>query len=163
MPRDKIFLALPISWFYADGKATRLGRIFSRFWATWARLGLPPRRQLALEVRGRTTGDKHSMAVVVTRHGGQDYLVSMLGEGEWVKNVRAANGSACLIGRRRRSVTLVEISTGERAPIIREFVRLAPGSRPHIGLHAQATIADCEAVAPKHPVFRVVYRDAGGR
>src|SRR5438128_11248637 len=160
MSSRRTFGGIPVSWFYKGGRATALGRAFSRFWAAWASLGLPPRRQVGLEVKGRRTARPHRLAVVVARHEGQQYLVSYLGEGEWVKNVRAAGGEAYVISGRRRKVMLDEVPVERRAPIIKEYVRLAPEARPHIRLGSAATIADCERVAPNYPVFRIVYQDA---
>src|SRR5262249_6220789 len=140
----RTFGAIPLSWFYRAARATALGRVLSRFWAQWASLGLPPRRQVGLEIRGRRTGRPHTLAVVVAKHGGEEYFVSMVGEGEWVKNVRAAGGVAYLIGGRRRKVYLDEVPVGRRAPIVKEYVRVAPGGRPHIGLDPTASLADFE-------------------
>jgi deazaflavin-dependent oxidoreductase (nitroreductase family) len=153
----RTFLVLPTSWFYREGKATPLGRAFSRFYVKWASLGLPPRRQVGLEVKGRKTGRPHRLALVVARYDGEDYLVSMVGEGEWVKNLRAAGGKATLISGRRREVSLEEVPFADRAPILKEYIRLAPGARVHLGLDTKATLADCERVAPNYPVFRVGY------
>jgi deazaflavin-dependent oxidoreductase (nitroreductase family) len=159
MSSRRTFGVIPISCFYESGRATAFGRAFSRFWAAWASLGLPPRRQMGLEVKGRKTARPHTLAVVVARHEGQQYLVSMLGECEWVKNVRA-QGEAYVISGRRRKVRLEEVPVDHRAPIIKEYIRVAPGARPHIGLGTTATIADCERVAPNYPVFRILYQDA---
>lgn len=156
----RTFGVLPLSWFYRAGKATALGKAFSHFWAAWASLGLPPRRQLGLEVRGRRTGHPHRLAVVVAKQQGREYLVSMVGEGEWVKNVRAAGGDAYLVSNRRRKVRLQEVSIDRRAPIIKEYLRVAPGGRPHIGLGPTANSPDYERVAPNYPVFEIVYQDA---
>jgi len=41
---------------------------------------------MGLEVKGRRTGRPHTLAVVVAGHQGQQYLVSMLGECEWVNS-----------------------------------------------------------------------------
>ncbi len=94
--------------------------------------------------------------MVVVTHEGEQYLVSMVGEKEWVKNVRAANGEGVIISGKRRSVRLDEVPVERRAPIIKEYLRLAPGGRPHIGLDARASIEECDRVAAKHPVFRIV-------
>ena len=150
-----MFGIVPVGWFYRDGRATAAGRAFSRFWAAWASLGLPAFGQVGLEVLGRKTGRPLRVAVVVVRYEGEKYLVSMLGECAWVKNVRA-RGEAALIGRRRSQVRLEEVPVGRRAAIIQEFVRVAPGARPHVGLGADATLAACERVAGRHPVFRIV-------
>ena len=157
MSLGRILGSLHKAGFYHGKRATVLGRAFSRFWAAWAALGLPPRRQAALEVRGRKTGRLHRLAVVVAQYQGQQYLVSMLGESEWVKNVRAAGEAFILSGRRRR-VRLAEVPVEQRPPIIQEYLRLAPGARPHIGLGPRAPLADYERVAPRCPVFRIVYQ-----
>jgi len=157
MPSLKTFGTIPVSWFYKSGRATGLGKSCSRFWSWWASLGLPPYRQVALEVKGRRTGRPHTLALVIAGHEGEQYLVSMLGECEWVKNVRA-QGEAQIISGRRRKVRLEEVPIERRAPIIKEYIRLAPGGRPHIGLGSTATLADCQRVAPNHPVFRILYQ-----
>jgi F420H(2)-dependent quinone reductase len=148
MPPRRTFAVLPVSGFYRAGRAIALGRVFSHFWAAWTSLGLPPRRQRGLEVKGRTTGRPHRLAIVVATHEGQECLVSMVGEGEWVKNVQAAGGEADLISSRRRKVSLQAVPDDRRAPIIGEYVRLAPGGWPHIGLDPTATITDYEIAAP---------------
>jgi deazaflavin-dependent oxidoreductase (nitroreductase family) len=147
MSSRRTFGVIPLSYFYKGARATALGRAFSRFWVVWASLGLPPRRQVGLEVKGRRTGRPHRLAVVVARYEGQGYLVSMLGESEWVKNVRA-QGKAHVTSGRRRKVSLEAVPVEQRAPIIEEYLRLAPGARLHIGLGPRATITDCERVAP---------------
>ena len=122
-------------------------------------VGVPrPYRQVALEVKGRGTGRPHTLALVIAGHEGEQYLVSMLGECEWVKNVRA-QGEAQIISGRRRKVRLEEVPIERRAPIIKEYIRLAPGGRPHIGLGTTATLADCQRVASNHPVFRILYQN----
>jgi len=157
---NKVFGFIPLSRFYADRRATALGKAFSHFFVVWASLGLPPWRQVGLELKGRKTGQPHRLAVVVAKHAGEAYLVSMLGQCAWVENARA-HGDAVIISGRRRKVALEEIPVERRGPIIKEYLRLAPGGRPHIGLGKNATLADCERVAPDHPVFRVRYLDTG--
>jgi deazaflavin-dependent oxidoreductase (nitroreductase family) len=134
-----------------------LGRAFSHFWAGWSALGLPAFGMVELELTGRKTGQPVKLAVVVATVARQRYLVSMLGECAWVRNARA-NPEATITRCRREPVRLQEVAVSERAPVIREFLRVAPGGRPHIGLGAEATLADCERVAPTHPVFKIVPR-----
>ena len=69
---------------------------------------------------------------------GQWYLVSMLGECDWVANVRAAAGAATLRRRRARQVTLVLIPVDQRAAVLKRYVELAsrrararPGTEEH--------------------------------
>jgi hypothetical protein len=94
------------------------------------RLGLPSKFQAALEVRGRSSGRRRSLPVVIATARGSRYLVSMLGPGsDWVKNVEAAHGEAIIRQGRRHSVHLARVPLEQRAPIIREYVRIASSGR----------------------------------
>jgi hypothetical protein len=125
----------------------------------FASLGVPSYAMETLEVPGRRTGRLTSTVLVVARHEGSEYLVSMLGErADWVRNVRAADGKAALRHGRRRPVLLEEVPVELRAPILRAYLRAAPGARPHIPVRLDAAEEEFEAVAGQFPVFRVVDR-----
>jgi deazaflavin-dependent oxidoreductase (nitroreductase family) len=142
--------------FYRDWRPTRLGRWVNRAQGVLAGLGLPPHFQVILEVRGRASGQMRSNPVVIATVDGQQYLVSMLGAGsDWVKNVEAANGEAVIRHGRRRAVHLVAIPPGQRAPILREYVRLAPSGRQHFPVSVDASLSELEAIAADYPVYRI--------
>jgi len=87
---------------------------------------------------------------------GERYLVSMLGENvSWVQNVRAAGGRAVLRSGGREEVQLEEVPAEQRAPILRAYLRRAPGARPHVPVNKDATIEEFQRVAAAFPVFRV--------
>jgi deazaflavin-dependent oxidoreductase (nitroreductase family) len=67
--------------FYRDWRPTRLGKFVNGVLAWLWGLGLTPRVLLTLQVKGRRSGRLRTNVVVVARHDGQRYLVSMLGEG----------------------------------------------------------------------------------
>jgi hypothetical protein len=118
--------------------------------------GVGPRRAAALEVVGRRSGRVVSLPVVVTDWKGGRYLVSMLGDrANWVRNVQAANGRAVLKHRTRESVQLTLVAPADRPPILRRYLALAPGARPHIGVDRTASLDDFAAIADQIPVFRV--------
>jgi len=142
--------------FYRDWRPTGLGRWVNWFAGWWSGLGLPPRFQAALEVRGRTSGRRYLNPVVIATVEGKRYLVSMLGPGsEWVKNVEAAQGEGVLRRGRRHRVHLVAVPPEQRAPILREYVRIAPGGRQHFPLAVGAPLCDFEAIAGRYPVYRI--------
>lgn len=146
----------PRSLFYGPSGPTRLGRATTRFMVWWSGTGLPPRRQAALELRGRKSGLARSLPVVVATVGGERYLVSMLGSrASWVANARAG-GPAALRHGRREAVRLVEVFGPERVPALREYLRLAPGARPFFPLRPDAPEEDFAALVDQYPVFRVV-------
>jgi len=134
-------------------------RAFNRADAALFSRGLGPRSAVTLEVTGRRSGRTVEVPLAVAEVDGDRYLVSMLGEDVgWVRNVRAAGGRAVLRRRRREEVLLEEVPVAERAPIIKAYLKVAPGARPHIPVRPDAPLQEFEAVADRHPVFRV-----GGR
>jgi deazaflavin-dependent oxidoreductase (nitroreductase family) len=142
--------------FYRNWRPTRLARWVNRINCWWSGLGLPPRFQAALEVRGRTSGRTRSNPVVIATVEGKRYLVSMLGaESDWVKNVEAEHGDAVIRQGRRHRVHLTAVPPEERAPVLREYVRIAPSGRQHFPLGVGAPLSDFEAIAECYPVYRI--------
>jgi deazaflavin-dependent oxidoreductase (nitroreductase family) len=112
---------------------------------------------VTLEVIGRRSGQTISLPVAVVVVNGERYLVSMLGEDvQWVKNVRSAGGRAALRSGGREQVVLEEVPAERRAPILRAYLKRAPGARPHVPVDKDARLADFERVAAAYPVFRVM-------
>jgi hypothetical protein len=72
-----------------------------------------------------------------------------------VKNVEAANGDAVIRHGRTRRIRLVAVPPEQRAPIIREYIRIAPGERRHFPLPADAPLSDFQAIAERYPVYRI--------
>lgn len=142
--------------FYRDWRPTRLGRWINRLNCWWSGLGLPLNLQAALEVHGRKSGRKLSNPVVIVTVGDKRYLVSMLGpESDWVKNVEAAHGEVIIRHGRRQRVHLVAVPSDERAPILREYVRIAPSGRRHFPLPVGAALSEFERIARLYPVYRI--------
>ena len=117
---------------------------------------LSPRHAATLEVVGRSTGRPVSVPVAIADHGGERYLVSMLGpQANWVRNVKAAGGHAVLRRGAREKVTLEELPVDQRAPVLRRYLAVAPGARPHIPVDRRAPLPEFEAIAHRFPVFRI--------
>lgn len=145
-----------LRWFYRDWRPTRLGRWVNRAQGWLAGIGLPPSFMATLEVRGRASGRRRSNPVVIATVAGERYLVSMLGPGsDWVKNVDAARGDAVLRHGRRHRVHLVPVPPEQRAPILREYVRIAPSGRQHFPVAVGAPLSELAAIAERYPVYRV--------
>jgi deazaflavin-dependent oxidoreductase (nitroreductase family) len=142
--------------FYRGWRPTRLGRKVNQIQGWLSGLGMPPSFQVLLEVRGRSSGRLRSTPVAIASVDGQRYLVSMLGaESDWVKNVEAAGGEAYLRHGRRSRVRLVPVPPEQRAPILREYVRIAPSGRQHFPLPVGAPLSDFAAISGNYPVFRI--------
>lgn len=142
--------------FYRDWRPTGFGRWVNRIQCWWSGLGLPPKFLAALEVRGRASGQRRSNVVVIATVESKRYLVSMLGPGsDWVKNVEAAHGDAVFRQGQRRRVRLVLVPPEQRAPILREYVRIASSGRQHFPTPVGAPLSDFEAIADRYPVYRI--------
>ncbi|HEX6036066.1 MAG TPA: hypothetical protein VFY83_16630, partial [Anaerolineales bacterium] len=133
-----------------------LARLLNRGWAAVHSLGIAPNYLVTLEIIGRRSGRVISFPLVMVPLKGERYLVSMLGaDAAWVRNLRAANGHARLRHGRTEEIWLEEMSVEKRAPVLKAYLRLAPGARPHIPVDKNATLGDFEQIAAQIPVFRV--------
>jgi deazaflavin-dependent oxidoreductase (nitroreductase family) len=145
-----------LRWFYRDWRPTLLGRWVNRVQGLWSSLGLPPSFVATLEVRGRKSGQTRSNPVVIVSLSGKRYLVSMLGpDSDWVKNIEAASGEAVLRQGRRERVHMSAVPVEQRAPILREYVRIAPSGRQHFPLPVGAPEVEFAAIAQHYPVYRM--------
>ena len=141
---------------YRGGRPGTIAKAFMRFWAFIARTGTARNRMMTLEVTGRKSGRTLPLPVMIIHSGGDRFIASMLGDDvAWVQNVRAAAGRAAICAGGREQVVLVEVPPADRPALLKEFLRVAPGARPHIPVDMNAPVSDFEAVAGQYPVFRV--------
>ncbi len=98
-------------------------------------LGLAPHDAVTLQVRGRTTGKTRRLPILRTHYRGDDYLVALAGESQWVRNLRAAHGRAVIRRRVARPVQAEELGLAERPEVIAEYLR---AGRRHSGDKAGA-------------------------
>ena len=146
-----------LRWLYRGGRPSRLASVINRGTAAVYALGLIPNYLVSLEVVGRRSGRVFRLPMVMAIVDGRRYLVSMLGENvNWVRNVRAAGGRAVLRHGRREEVRLEEVPVELRAPIIKAYLKRAPGARPHVPVHKDAPRSEFERIAAQIPVFRVI-------
>lgn len=142
---------------YAGNRPGLIARVLNKGWEWVHSSGIAPNYLVTLEVIGRKSGRIVRLPVVVALVDGQRYLVSMLGdEAQWVLNVRAAGGKAYIRAGRRIEVRLEEVPPAQRPPILKAYLRRAPGARPHIPVSKDAPLADFEPVASSFPAFRII-------
>jgi hypothetical protein len=145
-----------LRWLYRGGRPNRFARLQNRASAITFAAGIVPTRAAALEIPGRRSGRVISFPVAIADFEGERYLVSMLGANvNWVRNLKAAGGRAVLRHGRRESVHLEEVEPSARAPILRRYLQVAPGARPHIPVDRTAPLAEFARIAADYPVFRI--------
>ena len=137
--------------------------VFNRFVAFLTRRGISVWGSRVLEVRGRTSGEPRRTPVNLLTLDDEHYLVSPRGEGQWVRNVRAAEGRlATLVGSRREEWVAHElVDDGEKVPVLRSYLKRwkAEVGVFFDGVSADSADAELQRIAPDHPVFRIT---AGG-
>lgn len=144
-------------WLYRGGRPNWLASVLNACSAGFHALGIAPNYLVTLEVRGRHSGRTMSLPLVMAVVEGERYLVSMLGpDANWVRNAKAAGGVVTLRHGRREQVRLEEVPAERRAPILKAYLKRAPGARPHVAVHKNAPLTEFERVAAQYPVFRVV-------
>jgi F420H(2)-dependent quinone reductase len=139
-----------------------LHRLLSSAIAVLAARGWCPTNTVALEVPGRLSGRVRRTAVVFVDYEDRRYLVSLAGESQWVRNIRAAAGRAILRRGRPTAVHLVEVPSAYRAPVLRAYASHRAFSRSpayiarnYFGVQPNPTLAELAAIADRYPVFKV--------
>ena len=118
------------------------------------RVGLGPKSVVLLSVRGRKTGELRSTPIALVQYDGKRYLVSPYGERPWLKNAVAAGRVVLSRGRQHETVAVERVSSGEAAPVLREYLNNGI-VRPYFDTTPQSSTDEIEAEAPRHPVLRV--------
>ena len=120
-------------------------------------------RTVTLEVHGRKTGKPIQVSLSRTDYAENRYFVSLAGEVDWVKNVRASGGKAIVVSKRRTPIQLTEIPLKERAPVLLAYVQTrafahsgAQASRQFFGLGPKPTLDEMEEIAGRYVVFKVM-------
>ena len=143
-------------WLYRGQRQNAVARVLNRGVAAMFARGLAPDYLVTLQVKGRRSGRTISLPLVMVVLDRERYLVSNHGaEVAWVRNAKAEAGHAVLRHGRTEHVQLEEIPIEQRAPVLKSFLRRAPGARPHYPVDKDATLEEFEAIAAGFPVFRI--------
>ncbi|MDQ1412095.1 MAG: hypothetical protein QOE07_683, partial [Acidimicrobiaceae bacterium] len=108
-----------------------------------------------LAVRGRTSGAWRTTPVNLLDLDGRRYHVSARGEGQWVRNLRAAGTGELRVGRRVDPFRGRELTEDEKVPVLRAYLRRW---KAEVGVFFDGVTADSpedqlQQAATKHPVF----------
>ena len=135
--------------------------VMNRLVARLTRMGVSVWGSRVLEVRGRRSGEPRRVPVNLLELDGATYLVSARGTGEWVRNVRAADGALDLLLRRRREpMQATELADADKVPVLRAYLARwkAEVGVFFDGVDADSSDDEVAAIAHRHPVFAVAGR-----
>lgn len=137
-------------------------RCVNRLVAWLAAMGLTPENTVCLEVAGRTTGLARRFAVTMATLGDERYLVSLAGEADWVRNLRAARGRAVIRHRARTEVWAEEIPVVQRGIVLAAYLTRrslskssSAAARDYFGVNTHPSVEALQRIANYFPVFRV--------
>lgn len=139
----------------ATYRLTPLRRVGNLLIAPLARLGVAGRRTHVLTVVGRRTGRRYSTPVQLVERGGRRWLVAPYGDVGWVKNARAAGFVELTRALRTERVWIEEVGPDEAGPVLWEYVRATPITRPYFDAEPDAPPEAFAAEASRHAVFRI--------
>jgi deazaflavin-dependent oxidoreductase (nitroreductase family) len=112
-----------------------------------------------LRVRGRVSGRTFEIPVRVVTLNENRYLVSMLGEAQWVRNLRAAGAAELALGENVSPVEAVELHDEQKRTVIREYAehpQLTVNARYALKIDTKhLTPAEVGRAADKYPVFKL--------
>ncbi|MFJ9030304.1 nitroreductase/quinone reductase family protein [Streptomyces sp. NPDC102274] len=137
-------------------KTYRVGtgtRAVNRVFQLMTRLGRGKSYRYILTVRGRKTGRALSNPVDVMESGGRRRLVAAYGVTNWVHNARVAGQVSISRGGTSETLRVVELGPKESVPVLRQYLREVPITRPYFDVTAESTDEEFAAEAVRHPVF----------
>ncbi len=105
-----------------------------------------------LTVRGRKSGQPHTIPIVILEQNGKRYLASPYGIVNWVRNLRAAREAILMRGHRAETVNARELSPKEAALVLRADIRRNPFAR-YFGVTTNSSVEEFERAVLTHPVF----------
>ena len=108
-----------------------------------------------LSVPGRVSGALRSTPLSPLEYNGQRWLVAGFADADWVKNIRASGWGILTKGKRSEHVTVVEVPSAERGPILQAFIQHMPGGRFAYPVGPDEPLEAFVALAENHPIFRI--------
>jgi deazaflavin-dependent oxidoreductase (nitroreductase family) len=130
-------------------------RIGDALFMALLRAGVKMGTMSLLTVRGRKSGQPHTVLVLLVEQDGERWLVAPYGAVQWVRNIRAAGTATLTRGRRSEAISVTELPAQEAAPILKQYLLKATAARPYFDATKDSPLEAFEREAARHPVFRI--------
>jgi deazaflavin-dependent oxidoreductase (nitroreductase family) len=131
-------------------------RIGAALITTLLRAGVNIGTTSLLTVRGRKSGQPHTVLVTLVEQDGQRWLVAPYGVVQWVRNIRAAGTATLTRGRRSETISVTELEAKEAAPVLKRYLlQVSAGVRSYFDATKDSPLEAFEYEAPGHPVFQI--------
>ncbi|HEX2618952.1 MAG TPA: nitroreductase/quinone reductase family protein [Phototrophicaceae bacterium] len=120
-----------------------------------------------LRVAGRKSGRLYDVPVRIVVMDGQRYILSMLGEAQWVRNLRAIATADLVVGKTVESIRPYEVLGDDKIRFFEWYCQhpqLAMRARFVFGVNPRhLTSADLNRMVEQFPVFRLASTSASQR
>ena len=128
-------------------RPSRAEAIFNKLFGHLVRLGLAPRYNYLVEVRGRRTGRTYSAPINVAPRG----------RTEWVRNAEAAGDVVLTRGRSRRRFRLRPVAGDEKLEILKTYLdRYKVAVQRYFPVRAGSEARAFHDIADRYPVFELL-------
>jgi len=116
-----------------------------------------------LTVRGRKSGQPHTVPVIPVEQDGERFLVASYGVVQWVHNLRAAGAATVTRGRHSETISVTELPAQQAAPILKQYLSQVPTVRSYFDATPDSPLEAFEREAPRHPVFQITTKEKPSR
>lgn len=130
-------------------------RVGDALFVALLRAGIKMGTMSLLTVRGRKSGQPHTVPVLLVEQGGERFLVAPYGVVQWVRNLRAAGTATLTRGRRSEAISVTELEAREAAPILKQYLARATAARPYFDATKDSPLKAFESEAARHPIFQI--------
>ena len=132
-------------------------RIFNKAFGLLVGLGLAPRYNYLVEVRGRKTGRVYAATVNVLEMAGRSFLVAPRGRTQWVRNAEAAGEVVLKRGASRRRFRIRAVPNDDKPEILKTYLdRFKLAVQRYFAVPAGSDAGAFREIADRYPVFELL-------
>ena len=138
-------------------KPNRPEQIFNKIFGVLVGLGVAPRYNYLVEVRGRSTGRVYSAPINIVELRGRQFLVAPRGRTQWVRNAEAAGAVVLKRGSSRREFHIRPVSGDEKLDVLKTYLdRYKLAVQRYFPVRAGSEAPAFREVADRYPVFELL-------
>ena len=137
-------------------KPSAIEALFNRCFGFLVGLGLGPKYNYLLQVRGRKSGKLYSSPIDLLEIDGKRYLVAPRGYTQWVRNAEAAGEIVLKRGSWRQSYRLRAVPDTQKPELLKAYLdRFKAAVQRYFPVAAGSEAQAFAAIAASYPVFEL--------
>jgi deazaflavin-dependent oxidoreductase (nitroreductase family) len=138
-------------------KPNAIEGLFNRCFGFLVGMGLGPKYNYLLQVRGRKSGKLYSTPIDLLEIDSKRYLVAPRGYTQWVRNAEAAGVIALKRGSWRQSFRLRAVPDAEKPELLKAYLdRFKTAVQRYFPVAAGSDAQAFAAIAANYPVFELI-------